>query len=375
MCFIKSDHRISVKYDTIETALLKKTNKKSLSRKTLDKLSRIACETYGLTRQEAKGIFFREGVVASNCKTAKLSHALTHASSHLSVHPVRKEIDKFIKNCGLTINNSMLTENIKPNSILNVVGSQKTSEYDKKHGVSEIVTANIEPVVEDITKPVKKTVESEGETLLKNRRESGNANLFIKPVENEAFYDDSHNKAIVGTNTDIVLSQLKPVSDPEGKNKIIEELDHTHLDDYRLYTDDKENGSYFNIEYKPHKWTIYSVKRNKSAEYFTNEIIKYQYSVISSKMGFSGVMPSVIKNRYIYNGITLAETKNKSDLDLLYSFLNNTPNGKLTNRVLQDFGLKVLAVTQKEVVTRHGNKRTNIYTYVHKEDGPVNKLE
>lgn len=149
------------------------------------------------------------------------------------------------------------------------------------------------------------------------------------------------------------------------KEDVIKNLMHVKFDDGRIYSSDNAlSNSFFNAQYKPHKWTIIAVSRDKNAPYYSNDIVKFQYNTVSKEQGFSGVMPVIIKHKHVVNQTTLTETKGKIGDDLLSAYLNKTPNGKFTNRIVMDFGLEVSHVTLKEKITPGSNSSTNIYTHI-----------
>lgn len=158
------------------------------------------------------------------------------------------------------------------------------------------------------------------------------------------------------------------VAPTEEVKSFIKNLYHERIGEGWLYTlDEKNDFSNFCVKYKPHKWTIYSIRRDSNAPYFTNDIIKYQYNVVAEEKNFSGKTPEVIKHRYITNGATLKEIEGKTGWDLFETFLTKTPNGVLTSRLIQDFGLKPIDVTQKQTIGKlSGNLQTHIYIKMRK---------
>jgi insecticidal toxin complex protein TccC len=103
----------------------------------------------------------------------------------------------------------------------------------------------------------------------------------------------------------------------------------------------------FENEFRKEFWRFSNNYRNPSeSNYFANEITKYQYIAISKKEGFYGHLPSIIKRETVINKITLEKTKNleSGSEELLKIFMNETPNGKSTQRILNDFGLKATKV-------------------------------
>ncbi|PBP67421.1 toxin [Pseudomonas syringae] len=103
-------------------------------------------------------------------------------------------------------------------------------------------------------------------------------------------------------------------------------------------------------EYAPNEWTFRSnYKRSGSNDYHANDVVRYQYRTIAQKTNTHGVLPSVIKNSFVVNNETLTKTltiENKTP-EMLQTFLQETPNGKRTQRVLDDFGMEALWVDRQ----------------------------
>ncbi|MGO4366138.1 RHS repeat-associated core domain-containing protein, partial [Pseudomonas sp. PAB10] len=94
-------------------------------------------------------------------------------------------------------------------------------------------------------------------------------------------------------------------------------------------------------------WTFKSNFRNpNTSDFFANDIARYQYTLISKKEGFFGHLPSLIKRDTVINKTTLKKTKKleSGSEEMLRTFLEETPNGKSTQRILNDFGLKATKV-------------------------------
>ncbi|OUM09167.1 toxin [Pseudomonas syringae] len=112
----------------------------------------------------------------------------------------------------------------------------------------------------------------------------------------------------------------------------------------------QKNDDFLN-DYSPNQWTFHSnFKRSKSNDYHANDVVRYQYKTIAHKTQTYGLLPSVIKNSWVVNDETLKETstiENKTP-EMLEVFLKKTPNGKRTQRVLDDFGMEALWVDRQE---------------------------
>ncbi|WP_155629704.1 hypothetical protein [Burkholderia territorii] len=121
------------------------------------------------------------------------------------------------------------------------------------------------------------------------------------------------------------------------------------------------DGAYFTNEYTRSQWTFKYNARQVAPEYrnhfYANEIVRYQYELASVKGGFRGELPRSIKRENVYNQQTVDVTRNLSSNspELLHEFMTNTPNGKMTQRILDDFGLKATNVSKTPNPEEPGN--------------------
>jgi insecticidal toxin complex protein TccC len=134
---------------------------------------------------------------------------------------------------------------------------------------------------------------------------------------------------------------------------IEENLDHEPIGAHGIYTSGKsENTDEFLNDFYRDMWIFKANRRDpKNETYFATDIYLYQFMVKSrQKKDISGHLPSVIKRENVHNGVTLKKTeKLKSGSDkLLATFLNETPNGKSTQRLLNEIGMKATAVERFE---------------------------
>jgi len=102
------------------------------------------------------------------------------------------------------------------------------------------------------------------------------------------------------------------------------------------------NKDRFKNSYEPHHWQLYANFRDEHEKrYYASDVVKYQYKRISNDQGFFGHLPSLITRKYVTNKTTLewAEKLTNTRGELPLSFLKETPNGKSTQRILDEFGL------------------------------------
>ncbi|WP_046236977.1 RHS repeat domain-containing protein [Pseudomonas syringae pv. coryli] len=121
-------------------------------------------------------------------------------------------------------------------------------------------------------------------------------------------------------------------------------------DPYTIESKHLQKEDDFLNDYAPNEWTFRSnYKRSGSNDYHANDVVRYQYKTIAQKTNTHGVLPSVIKNSFVVNNETLTKTstiENKTP-EMLQTFLQETPNGKRTQRVLDDFGMEALWVDRQ----------------------------
>lgn len=100
MLFINSPSRIDVKTDTIYSALLKKTNNKTLSSKTLNKLAAIARTSFELPKADAKQIFKNNKPMTPSGASIILAYNIGKALAQVSSDNLRSQLKAFVAHCG-----------------------------------------------------------------------------------------------------------------------------------------------------------------------------------------------------------------------------------------------------------------------------------
>lgn len=80
--------------------------------------------------------------------------------------------------------------------------------------------------------------------------------------------------------------------------------------------------------------------------FYASDVARYQYELISTERGFYGRLPSVIKRENVMNYSALSRTSDPANnaTTLMNDFLTQTPNGKSTQRIMEDFGLEAISV-------------------------------
>ncbi|VVN84619.1 hypothetical protein PS723_01369 [Pseudomonas fluorescens] len=89
-----------------------------------------------------------------------------------------------------------------------------------------------------------------------------------------------------------------------------------------------------------------SQKPKEPESFYASDVARYQYEQVAHRLDFFGVLPSVIKRENVMNYAALANTWNlASDAQRrMTTFFTQTPNGKSTLRIMEDFGLEAIDV-------------------------------
>lgn len=139
---------------------------------------------------------------------------------------------------------------------------------------------------------------------------------------------------------------------PKLKVKLVQINDNKLLhyryekDKYKIHSvaNATTTRSNFYNKYEPGEWTFLVNKRDPLERFHANDITVYQETKIATENQFIGIVPSLMIQDNVINSITLDETEGKSGEELKCIFLEKTPIGKLTQRILNDFGLKAIKV-------------------------------
>ena len=122
----------------------------------------------------------------------------------------------------------------------------------------------------------------------------------------------------------------------------------------------------FENKFMPHEWTFkqnYKEVRTESEPIVhANDVAMEQYLRVSRQNGFIGQLPSMIVRSNVQNeGVKDVANSHSSGTDeLMSAFLTSTQNGKSTQRILDDFGLKATRVETEF----YGEWGLNIYIHV-----------
>ncbi|WP_339058160.1 hypothetical protein [Candidatus Regiella endosymbiont of Tuberolachnus salignus] len=131
-----------------------------------------------------------------------------------------------------------------------------------------------------------------------------------------------------------------------------EKCTHKKFEDDKYTISSETEPSLFINEYKPGKWSFNYNSRESSEPFHASDIAVFQETKIAKENKFIGIVPSLIIRKEVTNPITLKKTEGKSGEELLRVFLEETPNGKSTQRILNEFGLKAIKVELYSVVMR-----------------------
>ncbi|WP_369790734.1 hypothetical protein [Rouxiella sp. WC2420] len=91
----------------------------------------------------------------------------------------------------------------------------------------------------------------------------------------------------------------------------------------------------------------------KNFDYYASDVAKYQYLQVAQRVESSAVMPRKIIRQGVVNQITLNMTSGKQG-DELFSAFFQTPNGKSTQRIMDNFSLVAENVEMEELAS-HAN--------------------
>ncbi|EIE0149654.1 hypothetical protein PL515_004346 [Salmonella enterica] len=145
---------------------------------------------------------------------------------------------------------------------------------------------------------------------------------------------------------------LEYIADPEN-------FSHTlNADGTVISISKKRPHSVFRNNYTEDRWTFISNLKYQpdggTLPYFASHIAQYQYLLAAVSGGWVGQMPFVLIRENVINQTTLNNTEWLNGEELKTAFLNNTPNGKSTAKILQAFKLSAISV-EKEYVDREVN--------------------
>ncbi|MGP3593610.1 hypothetical protein [Vagococcus sp. WN89Y] len=157
MVFVKSSARIDVNRDNITSALFKKVNNDSLSKKTLAGLVEITNSTSKLSRNEAQNIFLKDIRIPYSEGSAEVVNQLTNILNWVNKPTLKQQIEKFIYNCNsITSDKNTATDS-----------SPRASKQDGSDNISRENNASIS------TSVGKKKAEDNNKTPLSEKRYTG----------------------------------------------------------------------------------------------------------------------------------------------------------------------------------------------------------
>ncbi|WP_371926011.1 RHS repeat domain-containing protein [Pseudomonas sp. PB101] len=134
-------------------------------------------------------------------------------------------------------------------------------------------------------------------------------------------------------------------SDAQEKRRldfVANKMQHSSSYDTRAIESIYGEEDEFRNLYDKYEWIMkYNFKESETREYFASDVAKFQYAAVSRENDFFGFLPFVLKRDYVINQDTLrvmheAEGTSEERMEI---FLNGTPNGKSTKRIMDDFKL------------------------------------
>jgi insecticidal toxin complex protein TccC len=114
--------------------------------------------------------------------------------------------------------------------------------------------------------------------------------------------------------------------------------------------EEEEEEDEFRVIFTPEKWTIVRMyKESKSRDYFASDVILYQYKKVSEMYGFARQLPSAIEHDRLPRGPNFDKVHQLTSLsaELNDVFLKQTSNGKVTQRIMDHFGMKPLSTRMR----------------------------
>lgn len=134
-----------------------------------------------------------------------------------------------------------------------------------------------------------------------------------------------------------------------SEDNFLHRIEETDMEHYQMksYDLNSPEGNSFVNKFKENKWVFQGNNRkDRNVPYFASDIARYQYETISTRHGFAGVFPERIIREGVTNAETLQMTQGKSGHALFTAFFE-TPNGKSTKRILDQFGLEAKSVISR----------------------------
>ncbi|MBX8502805.1 RHS repeat-associated core domain-containing protein [Pseudomonas lijiangensis] len=159
------------------------------------------------------------------------------------------------------------------------------------------------------------------------------------------------------------------------KNSYYHEFEDTYTISSKLSHKDYKFEDYFENKFLPHKWTFKQLFKHVRAEpvVHADQVIVEQFMRVSSAEGFPNALPSVIKHSLVINQgvIEVARKYASGSPELLNAFLNDTQNGKSTQRILNT--LKMVATRVETGLS--GSSDWDIYIHVEPQELAAIKTE
>ncbi|WP_256261625.1 RHS repeat-associated core domain-containing protein [Pseudomonas gingeri] len=133
-----------------------------------------------------------------------------------------------------------------------------------------------------------------------------------------------------------------------------------------IRTTSGDDAGLFENTYSPREWIFQENYREPAAgtHFFANDIVRRQFRLVSKIGGFENSRPEKIIRKHVLNYKTTKETSGlkSGSPEMLKVFMERTPNGRSTARILEDFGLRAVRV---ERLDQGG---TDFHVYVEPKD-------
>ncbi len=141
----------------------------------------------------------------------------------------------------------------------------------------------------------------------------------------------------------------------ERLNNALRFIDNDNNFNHQFYPDDggisvsqsRLNNDIFKNYFSEETWQFNNNSRVESTEFYASDMAIYQRTQIAYENGNLDVMPKKIIRHLVTNDTTVSLTNGLHGDALARVFLNDTPNGKTTKRIMDYYGLNATSVKVK----------------------------
>ena len=104
--------------------------------------------------------------------------------------------------------------------------------------------------------------------------------------------------------------------------------------------------SFFTADFSPDEWVVHNIERSSLRSFHANDVFREQYLLAAEEGGFRNITPKRFRIYNIVNKETLEHVAGKlpNTSEFSDAFFKNTPLGKYTHHIFNDFKLKPLNI-------------------------------